>query len=198
MRYKLLVSLLFSPFILFSQEIKFSNTIGYAVTETEDVKKIALCTGINAGFELPLKKGLYITISAGGFLLRFNYNSAANNSVFNSKYFFSMPVSLKKYYPVSRQSRAYWCFGIFPGYQFYDKKEIRSFSGNSTETKRSLGFNFGCIASVGFKTIINSRMSFDIGLLAQTDYFFSYKKKQDKTKTDQRLLSLSLHRKLRK
>ena len=199
MRYKLAGVLLFSPFILFSQEIRFSSTIGYAVTEMKSFKKISLCTGINAGFEFPLKKGLCITTSVGGFLLRFDYNTPVNaSSIFNSKYFFDIPVSLKKYYLLSKKSRCYWEFGLVSSYQFFDKKEIKLGSGSSVEKKRNLGFNFGVIGSFGFKTIINNRISFDIGLLARTDYLFSYKNSDDKTKTDQKLLLLSLYRRLGK
>ncbi|MBC7875068.1 MAG: hypothetical protein H7Y01_13785, partial [Ferruginibacter sp.] len=108
----------------FSQEIKVVMEYGFAIGEMKAFKKIMLHSGVRAGMEFTIRRDLSLVISAGGSLLRFSYTTPASESVFNRKYFLTMPVSVKKYYPLSRKSGGFLEVGGYFNYLVSDKKEI--------------------------------------------------------------------------
>ncbi len=191
-----LVIVFMIPLLIFSQEIKFTSIAGYATIKTDKFKKVALSTGAFIGSEFILKEFLYLNTLVGISTIRFE-NMGLPNS-FTTKYYLSIPVSLKKYYPISKRSSLYWDFGLSFNYDFITQNEIFTVSGIQKNNQNGLGTSFSVIGAVGFKTQVTKRLFFDIGLFGQTDYLLSYKKETDKIKTDRRMISLTFYKKLKK
>ena len=171
---------------------------GYAIGEMESLKKIMLSTATNFGGEFFVRENMYLNVSPGISTLQFSHTDSANASVFNKKTFLDFSISLKKYYRLSKNSSAFWDFGICGDYFFRDKREINAGLNNSIFINHNLGFNFGTIASFGFKTLITNKLAFDVAIFVQQDEFFIYKINADKIKTTRNFLVFSFYREFEK
>ncbi len=162
----------------FSEVIfKAGGYYGYSVGKKDGVKKIMLCTGQEFMIEKNLRESWFITFGIGLTSLKYNYYAdSLNSSVFSNNNFALVPVSLKKYYILSKRSQCFLDFGIAAAYYFYNRDE----SINSSIKKTNLGYNFGLIAKMGFKTQLTKKLSFDISLLSFQDHIYSYKNTVDK------------------
>jgi len=178
---------------LCSQELRVSMDYGYAIAEMKDLKKIMLQTGIKAGVEFRLEKNYVLVISTGGSLLQHSYSGG---SIFNRKYFLTIPVSIKRYYPFSKRSAGFVDAGIYAANGFLDKKEIRSMGSTLIDKHRDLGWNGGLVLCFGFKTMITPSVSVDIGLQGQKDLISSYKLEENKIKTERTSLVISFYKNL--
>ncbi len=131
-----------------------------------------LATGVTNTIEKNLKATLYFTFGVDVTALKYNYYTAANNSVFSNNYLLLVPVTLKKYYFISKRSSLFMDFGIAASYYFYCKKEIENI-GSSTQ--RNLGLSIGGLGRIGFKTAVTPKVSFDVGLNSFSDFLYFYK-----------------------
>lgn len=181
---------------LSSQELKLSVDYGYAVATMPDSKAIMLQTGARGGMEWSINNKLYFSVFGGGSLLRYSYTSDTGEAVFNRKYFVVLPVSLKKYYPLAKRSSGFVEVGISPVYYFLDRKEINDGGIIRVEKDKDLGWNGTGLLCIGFRTLITPVLSFDIGLLGQKDIIQSYKRAQDRIRTDRTSLTIGFYRKL--
>ncbi|MEO6612302.1 MAG: hypothetical protein ABIT05_06175 [Chitinophagaceae bacterium] len=179
-----------------SQELRLSVDYGYAVATMRDSKAIMLQTGVRGGMEWTIKKKFYLSVFAGGSLLRYNYTSTTGEAIFNRKYFVMLPVSLKKYYPLAKRSSGFVEVGISPVHFFLNHKEINNGGSNRVEKENNLGWNGAGLLCIGFRTMITPVLAFDIGLLGQKDFIQSYKRAQDRIRTDRTSLAIGFYRKL--
>lgn len=197
MKYSLIIFLFVAPLIAYNQEWKLTNYVGYAKGKTNTFRKIMLATETSAGYEHPIGVELYLSLGVSASTLTFNYYDSMNLSVYNRKYFLGLPVSIKKYYYLSRASKGFVDFGFYGNYLFYDKKEIRNFLKDETVTGNWPGYNVGISGSIGFKTKITNSLFFDVSISGKLDYFTHFKNDSDKLKTNQRLLGISFYKKFR-
>ncbi|WP_462221068.1 hypothetical protein, partial [Ferruginibacter sp.] len=162
----------------FSEVIfKTGGYYGYSVGKKDGVKKIMLSTGQEFIIEKNLKESWYITFGIELTSLKYNYHSdTLNSSVFSNNYFALIPVTLKRYYILSKRSHCFLDFGLAPAYYFYNKDESKS----SSFKKNNLGLNIGAVAKMGFKTQLTKKLSFDVGLHSFQDFIYSYKNAADK------------------
>jgi len=194
----LLLNLLLIPCITFAQPIKLSSGMGYTIIKAPNMKKNALGTSNMIGTEFILKEFWYLSTMIGIQATKFDYNTGYDTSIYVSKYYLSLPVSIKNYYPVSKRLSIFIDMGVCFSYNFSTKNEI--FTGNtySKINNNANGMNIGAMFSFGFKTQITRKTGFDMHIYGQSDFASFYKNDIDKIKNDRTLLSLSLYRKLRK
>jgi hypothetical protein len=140
---------------------RYSGYYGYAVGKIQNVKRIMLATGVTSTFEKNIKASLYFTFGVDISSVKYNFLDSALNQGYSNNYFVSIPLTLKKYYVVSKKSHLFWDFGLAPSYQFYTKNE---FENGKTAKKRKLGMELEGIGRFGFKTILSKKISFDLGL----------------------------------
>jgi hypothetical protein len=197
MKYSLIIFIFVTPLIAYNQEWKLTNYVGYAKGKTNTFRKIMLATEISAEYEHPIGVNLYLGLGVSASTLTFNYYDRMNLSVYNGKYFLGLPVSIKKYYYLSRTSKGFVDFGFYGNYLFYDKKEFQNSFKEETVSRNWTGYNIGISGSIGFKTKITNSLFFDVSLSGKLDYFNHYKNDVDKLKTNQRLLGISFYKKFR-
>ena len=179
-----------------SQELRVSMDYGYAIAEMKQTKKFMLQTGVKGVAEFNISYSLSITVGVGGSLLQHSYTNTSGESVFNKKYFLVLPVSLKKYYPFSKRSAGFIDACIYAANLMLDKNEIRYLAGTRSSREKNTGWNAGGVMNIGFKTMITSTLSFDIGLASKRDFLHSYKQDQDWILTKGTALVISFYRKL--
>src|SRR5258705_1811610 len=127
----------------YSQELKFTNKLGYAVGKSSRLKKIMLCTQNDIGVEINIRDRLFFCSSLGVIRLRFDNSDTANSQVFNTHYYLTTPFSIKKYYPLSKRSSMFWEFGVMVNYHLTANKEIRSATNYIVQKQKNIGFIFG-------------------------------------------------------
>lgn len=179
-----------------AQQWRIENNIGYAIGETKNFKKIMLATETRLGYEMNIGTNLYFNLAVGIGTLKFNNIDTSGVNVFTKKHFISLPISIKKYYSLSRAAQGYIDFGIYGNYYFLDKKEYRSIDIDETASNRNLGYNFGIAGTVGYKRTITKTISFDLAICGQIDYLFKYHNESEQIKTNKRLLGISFYKKL--
>jgi hypothetical protein len=180
----------------YSQELKFTNKLGYAVGESNTLKKVMLCTQNDLGVEINIKDRLFFCSAVGVIRLRFDNSDTGNSQVFNTHYYLTIPFSVKKYYPVSKKSSMFWDFGAMVNYHLTAKMEIRSAANYTVQKQGGSGFILGLSASFGFKTRITETISFDIGIHGQSDLLYRYRNNQNKIETEKNCLAISFYKKL--
>lgn len=193
-----LVILFFIPLSIFSQELKLSSRVGYAIIKGEHFKKIALSTGTFIGSEFILNEFLYLNTLIGYSSIGFDYEDLSNSNTYTTKYYLCLPVSLKKYYPLSKRSSLFFEFGVSFNYDFITNKEIFAGTGSQISRQNGVGFSLSGIGGFGFKTQITKRLFFDVGLCGQADVVYAYKNETDKLKTNRKMFSLTLYQKLKR
>jgi hypothetical protein len=196
MKYIVTALSLFFAKQLSSQELKLSVDYGYATGTLADRKALLLETGMRGGLEWRIKSNFYFSVLAGGSLLRYSYTSNSGEAVFNRKYFISLPVLVKKYYPLSKRSSGFVEAGVCPAYYFLDSKEINDGATIRVEKKRHLGWEGAGLFCIGFRTMITPVLSFDIGLLGQKDFICTYNTPEGRIRTDRTSLAIGFYRKL--
>lgn len=192
-----LFNLLLLPFIVIAQEIKLSSGIGYTILRTHNMKKNALATSTMIGGEFILKEFWYLSMMAGIQTTKFEYDLRNDTSVYVSKYYFSLPVSVKNYYPVSKKTSLFIDFGTSFNYEFSTKNEISTTNTYNKISNNKSGLNIGALINVGIKAQITSKIFVDIHMNNQIDILTFYKNNIDKTKNNLRMLSLTIYRKLK-
>lgn len=180
---------------LFCQEIRLGGSDGYAFGKMETSKRIMAFKDFDIGIEFPVKNGVVFNVAIGFASAKFSYDSSIN-SFFNTKSFFKVAVSLKKYYMVSPKSHTFLEFGILNSN--FIKNNIENTKLDQEFKTKNLGYNLGLLFKVGFKTIIAPTISFDVGLGGETDYILKYKRASDKISLDKTLLFVSFYKKLGK
>jgi len=190
-------NLLLMPCIVFAQEIKLSSGIGYSILKTHNMKKNALVTSTSIGGEFILKEFWYLNTMIGIQTARFEYSPGLDTSIYVSKYFLHLPVSIKNYYPVSKKISLFADLGASFGYEFSTKNEISTTNTYNKISNHKSGLNIGAIINIGLKTQITTKTFVDISLNSQVDMLSFYKSDTDKTKNNIKMLSLTLYRKLK-
>ncbi len=167
------------------QEVRILSHIGIATGEMVDRKTIMLSRGVNLGCEFKFEKAkLSITVSPGISNLQYDYTDLNDANVFIRKNFLHIPVSAKKYYTVSRKSNVFFDFGFQTSYFFSDIREIRDSISFVQQNTRNLGWNYGFISAVGFKTLLTRNIFFDIGLFQSKDLWVKYSNSSSVIKTE--------------
>ena len=98
---------------------------------------------------------------------------------------------------MSRNTKGFIDFGIEGSYLFNDKKEYKNTLTNEKLTRHGLGYSAGFIMSIGYKAEITPRLSIDITIGGQVDYFYKYKNETDKIKTNKRMIGLAFYKRFR-
>lgn len=193
-----LICLYFSFFSLASssQEIKFTTKIGYGIVEMKYIKKNSLCTDNSIGYEFKSNGKLILCVAGGISKINFDYTDTSIRNVYIKKSFITLPISIKRYYTLSKKTFAYWEFGVSFNYQWLDKIEIRNFSNTIINKQHDLGMIIGGITYFGLKTKISNKIFLDLGLFGQTDFFSFYKTDINKIKSDKRLFAISFNKTL--
>ncbi|MEO7922660.1 MAG: hypothetical protein ABIR30_03220 [Chitinophagaceae bacterium] len=182
--------------LVFSQGLRVSMDYGFGIGEMEDAKRIVLHTGFRAGAEFSIGERNYLSFMAGSSVLRFNYSNGPGESIFNRKFFLMLPVSIKRYYPLSKRSSGFVEVGIYASFNLFDRKETRNSLGTTITRHNNPGKNGGGVLGLGFKTMITNRISFDVGLSGQKDFFDSYKQDQYRIRAEKTSLSFGFYRKI--
>lgn len=197
MKKTILFHLLFAPCTLFAQEIKLSSGIGYTILKAKNMKKNALVTSNKAGTEFMLNEFWHLGVMAGIQTVKFGYELKNDSSIYVSKHYFCLPISIKNYSPVSKKASIYLDLGVSFSYEYSTKNEIFTSNTYNKISNNNNGSSIGLNLSFGFKTQIARKTFIDIGLFIQNDIASFYKNENDKTKNDMRMLSLTLFRQLK-
>ena len=179
-----------------SQEIKITNKIGYGVIEMTYLKKNSLCIDNYIGYEFESKSQLVFCIGAGLSRINFDFTDSMSRNNYVTKYFFSFPFCLKRYYTLSKKSSVYWEFGASYNYNWLDKTETRSTSTFTEQKLRNLGSTMSGLANFGLKVKFSNRIFIDIGIAGQTDLISLYKNDINEFKAMKRFLSISFNKML--
>jgi hypothetical protein len=197
MKKTLLLNLLLIPCITFGQEIKLSSGFGYTIIKAGNMKKNALGTSTMIGAEFILKEFWYLSTMIGFQDTKFEYSLGHDTSIYVSKYYLTLPVSIKNYYPVSKRSSIFIDFGACFSYNFSTKNEFSTANTYTKTNDTEHGLNIGGILNLGFKTQINRKVYFDVSIYNQFDMAAFYKNDINKTKNTRTMLSFSFYRKLK-
>ncbi|MBL0358104.1 MAG: hypothetical protein IPP72_15100 [Chitinophagaceae bacterium] len=197
MKKVLLLTLVVIPFFLFGQEIKLSSGTGYTIIKTTTMKKNALGTSTMIGAEFILKEFWYLNTMIGIQTTKFDYSLSHDTSIYVSKYYLSLPVSIKNYYPVSKKSSLFIDIGACFSYNFSTRNEVFTAGTYYKINNNNAGLNIGAIVDIGFKTQITRKVYFDVNINDLVDIVAFYKNDTDKVKNNRRMLSLTLYRKLK-
>ncbi len=196
MKYILVICLFLFAQNIFSQELTVNGKYGYTIGEMKAFKKIMLYTGVDINVEWKLKEDIFFCIGAGANALQFSFNDTSSTSVFDKKYFLNFPVSIKKYYPLSRKSSYFLQFGIMNSFLIHDKKEIFLANEKQVVNSGGPGYNLAMLFNTGFKTMISTNWNFGLALGGYQDFVLVYKDKAKKIKTTTTILSFSFTRKI--
>ena len=168
--------------ISYCQELSISSKVGIARGETVDLKKIMFYSSVVGGIEFVSKKNIAFKAEIGVEQVSYDSYLWSAASIFNRKNFVTIPISIKKYYPLSKKSSGFWQFGTYASYLHRSTKEKVNMFAVSREIEKNLGANIGVSCLFGFKTALTPSIKFDIAIGGQQDYVFIYKNISDKTK----------------
>ena len=192
MKFPILITTLFLCIACFSQVLTVNLKYGYAIGETQNVKKVMLYNGIGATLDWKLKEPLFFNAGVGGATLQFSYTDTSGGLVFNKKYFLTIPIALKKNYYLTKNSLAFIQFGVMNNFLVYDKKEIL-FANNKKFVKSSMrGYNLGLLFNTGFRTKMSQNnwyITLSIG--GHQDILLIYKDKSKEIKHSATVLGIS-------
>ena len=195
LKHRICFSLIVLPLFVFSQEIKFATGIGYTIAEINEskIKKVLLCREWMIGTEWPIRQSpLRVKISVGLRNMEFDFTEQTSREIFNRKTYVVFPFSILRYYKVSGKSSLFWDFGANASLLFLDRREVRFNQAQSLHKSWKLGWNLGAHSRVGFRTMINNRMSFDVGYFSGKDLLLKYKESNKEMKTTTKMLVSSI------
>jgi len=181
--------------LLNAQQFRLSLQAGPAIGTTTYLRKSMLYMEGQAGVELPLGRRNAMEISAGISSVRFDYYDLMMQAIYNERLFFSLPVSLKRYYDIpSSTNRFYITGGFVPYYCLQDYRDIRTASEAKTETRRFTGYNLAAMAGFGWTFPLSPRARMSLGLSAQMDLHSDYNTAGDALQLDKYAFTLTYSR----
>ena len=198
MKYLIFITALLLQQSIFAQEVNLSFRNGYALGETDALRKIMLFTAATAGYEAQLRNDYFITGSIGGTSLKFSYVDSGNTNVYNSRIFVCLPVAIKKYFFINQRSDFFLQLAVVMDYCLIDKRERKRVNFVHTETRLNTGWAAGVEASCCYKRAITAKISFAIGLAAQQNFLLHYKNGSDKIQVKTNALVFAFYRRLGK
>jgi hypothetical protein len=179
----------------YSQEVKFTGTLaGFGWVKTSHSKRIALIGYYDFTYEKQFMDSWAWRVGLGASHVQYEGSTDVSIEYFREKSFLILPVLVRKYYPLSRQSVTYVETGIINKYEVTDKIDYDS-DIKADEKFKSGGYIADMSVSVGFKTRLANGVAIDIGFGGQRNLFASYKRTENKIKLSATLLSLSISKK---
>ncbi len=180
---------------LFAQELRITSHVGYGRIETDETKLISLCTNVTAGYEFESHKSLYLNAGIG--LTKYMHQTidTSNRQAFKTIYLVTLPITARKYFFLNSTARCYLDMGIYASYYLLQKTEVKKPTAEQNK-KYNLGYNGGVAFSVGYKRAVTSSIYLELSFSGSADYWFAYKTRQNKLKTNNRMLSISFCKKL--
>lgn len=192
MKFAILVTTLFFITGCFSQVLTVNTKYGYAIGETQTIKKVMLYSGLDVTVDMKLKESIYFNTGVGGATLQFSYTDTSNTLVFNKKYFLLIPASIKRYYQLTANSSAFIEVGIMNSFLIYDKKEFQNAIDKKVVKSNVFGYNLGMLANAGFRTkMAQNNWYISLFLGGHQDMLLVYKKKSEKIKIKTTALGIS-------
>lgn len=180
---------------LFAQEVIIKSLVGYGKIETDQSKMISLCTNVTAGYEFESHTSIYWYAGMGLTKYMHQVIDTSNRNGFKTIYLVILPITARKYFFLNSSSRCFIDMGLVGSYYLLDKVEVKKPTATFNK-KNSPGYNAGVTFSVGYKRAITSNTYFELSFSGSTEYLFAYKNKQEKLKTNNRMLSISFSKKL--
>lgn len=186
------------PFYVNAQELRMTGQLGNAIGKFENTKKIMLNKSYTMGYEKWIGYNLYMNFELGYSFIQ--YDDIAldlNTKYFRTKHYITLPLSLKKYYTLSRTSTYYIEVGLANNYNLKDKIEYAD-SNIGDSIKKNLGYSLGLLVRFGFKTRFGKNHFVDFGLGTNDDLLIRYKDESQKFRAKKYFFLMSLYRKLSK
>ncbi len=180
---------------LFAQEVIIKSQVGYGKIETDRSTLASLCTNVTALYEFDSHTSLYWHAGIGVTKYMHQIIDTLNQQGFKTIYIVILPITARKYFFLNSTARCFIDMGLVGSYYLLDKVEVKKPTATLNK-KNSLGYNAGVTFSVGYKRAITSNIYFELSFSGSTDYLFVYKNRQEKLKTNNRMLSISFSKKL--
>jgi hypothetical protein len=175
-----------------TQNLSFDIKLGYAVGEKKTSKHPMLYRSTGISYEKDIKYELAFTIGIAGATTEFSYTDTLNNNVYEKQYFLQLPVSIVKYYYLSKNSNFFLQFGPMFSVLPINKKEVFTIAGKQTQKTTDPGFNMGLLGNVGFKSkVAKNNWYVSVALSGYQDFFASNKNSAEKIKFNQFGLGIS-------
>jgi hypothetical protein len=176
-----------------SQHLTVNTKYGYAVGETRVVKKVMLYNSLDIGAELRLRGAISFNIGIGGATLQYSSTDTPNVSVYCKRYFLTLPVCLKKYYHLTKNSSAFFQVGLMNSFSIHEKKEFLSAGRKGIVNANWAGYNLGLLVSTCFRTKMSQNDWYiGISIGGQQDILTAYKNENQKIKHTVTAIGLSV------
>jgi hypothetical protein len=185
------------PFLIQAQSLKSVGHAGIAIGKNDFFKKIMLYKSNSIGYEKWIGYNLYLNFELGYSNLQYDdIDLSMNKKYFRTKNYLFLPLTIKKYYTLSRNSTSFIEIGFANNYNYKDKIE---YSNNIVDSvHRNLGYTLSFLGRFGLKTKLINAWFMDIGMGSQDDIFQHYKDNRQELIAKRRFLILSVYRKLGK
>jgi hypothetical protein len=152
---------------------------------------------IKAGIEFELPRSFALSISLGNESIQYSYYNFSLGNVFSKNNLLLLPLSIKKYFFLSKNSKTSVEFGFFISHHYKKKEEIRNPPAPKYSiTKKNIGFNVGGINNISLKTRLTKKIFFDIGLIGLVDFDLNSSSNPEKLLSEKTGLSFSFYYKL--
>jgi hypothetical protein len=175
-----------------TQSLSFDTKLGYSVGEKKTSKHGMLYRSAGISYEKDIKYALAFSIGIAGATSEFSYTDTLKNNVYEKQYFLQLPISIVKYYYLSKSSNFFLQFGPMFSILPVNKKEVFTTAGKQTQKTTDPGFNIGVLSNVGFKSkVAKNNWYVSITLSGYQDFFASNKNSLEKIKFNQFGLGIS-------
>ena len=169
-----------------TQSLIVENKLGYTIGEKTSSKNIMLFKGAGIHYEKDIKYSLSVTLGITFASAQFNYTDTVKKNVFEKYYILQLPVTMVKYYMLSKNSNVFLQFGPIFSFLPLNKKEIFSNNVKQTVNTKTQGFNLGLSANIGVKTRITKNSWYlSVALSGYEDFFMANKNSLQKIKFNQ-------------
>lgn len=179
-----------------SQEIKVAPALGFGVASSPLRKNFFIAKELQLGLEKNVGNAGVVSISVGGASHVFTYTDTTGAQVFVGSISFILPVTFRRYNPLSARSLYFLEVGGVPTFYHRERRERRIGGRVEKETGNASGYGLSLLGSIGYKHKVDGITSISLGLNNYLDLVPQNKDREGRLRQNKTLFSIVFYRRL--
>lgn len=179
-----------------SQEIKLAPALGLGVASSPLRKTFFFAKELQLGLEKSVGDAGVVSVSIGGASHVFTDTDTTGAQVFVSSTSLILPVTFRRYNPLSARSFYFLELGGVPIFYLRERQERRIDRRVEKETSSASGYGLALLSSIGYKHKVDGITSISLGLTNYLDLVLQNKDGEGRLRQNKTVFSIVFYRRL--